>query len=245
MLKRHLTVANVLSCMALFVALSGVAYAATLGKNQVKAKNIAKEAVTTPKLKQGAVTSPEAPQRSGDQRRRSPTAPSTQRQARPTTRSRGKQDSAEERASPTNKIAAQAVTTGKLGNEAVTTGKLSASLARAAGQERHLRQRESAPNNTEAAKTVTANCPPGKRRSAAAPVSTAALLDDRPDRIESLRRRQRPAHRLVGLRAATPPRRRAEATGPSRPSRSAPNSRPHPPSRRDRGGSGHGGRLAK
>jgi hypothetical protein len=55
-LKRHLSVANVLSCLALFMAISGVAYAATLGKNSVKAKNIAKGAVTTPKLKNGAVT---------------------------------------------------------------------------------------------------------------------------------------------------------------------------------------------
>lgn len=57
-LKRHLSVANVLSCMALFVALSGVAYAATLGKNAVKTKNIAKGAVTTQKLRNGAVTTP-------------------------------------------------------------------------------------------------------------------------------------------------------------------------------------------
>lgn len=54
-LKKHLSFANVLSCLALFMALSGVAYAATLGKNSVKAKNIAKNAVTTPKLKNGAV----------------------------------------------------------------------------------------------------------------------------------------------------------------------------------------------
>ena len=54
MLKRHLTVANVLAAMALFVALSGVAYAATLGKNQVKAKNIATEAVTTAEARSGA-----------------------------------------------------------------------------------------------------------------------------------------------------------------------------------------------
>ncbi len=58
-LKKHLSVANVISCMALFVALSGAAVAAkaTLTKNQVKAKNIAKEAVTSPKLKKNAVIS--------------------------------------------------------------------------------------------------------------------------------------------------------------------------------------------
>ena len=55
-LRKHLTVANVLSCMALFIALSGVAYAATLGKNAVKTKNIANGAVTTAKLRNGGVT---------------------------------------------------------------------------------------------------------------------------------------------------------------------------------------------
>ena len=40
--KRHLTVANVLSCIALFVALSATAVAATkLSTGQVKAVNIA------------------------------------------------------------------------------------------------------------------------------------------------------------------------------------------------------------
>ena len=48
-LKRHLSVANVISCMALFVALSSVTYAATsLGNKSVKAQHIANGAVTTP-----------------------------------------------------------------------------------------------------------------------------------------------------------------------------------------------------
>lgn len=57
-LKRHLSVANVLSLVALFVALGGSAYAATkLGPGQVKAVNIATQAVTNPKIKTQAVTS--------------------------------------------------------------------------------------------------------------------------------------------------------------------------------------------
>lgn len=57
-LKRHLTVANVLSVTALFVALAGSAYAATkLGPGQVKAVNIANQAVSNPKIKTQAVTS--------------------------------------------------------------------------------------------------------------------------------------------------------------------------------------------
>ncbi len=56
-LSKHLTFANAISCVALFVALSGAAYAATtLGKKSVKTQNLANGAVTTNKLKGGAVT---------------------------------------------------------------------------------------------------------------------------------------------------------------------------------------------
>jgi hypothetical protein len=57
-LKRHLTVANVLSCTALFIALGGVTYAATLGNKSVKTKHLANGAVTAKKLRGGAVTTP-------------------------------------------------------------------------------------------------------------------------------------------------------------------------------------------
>jgi hypothetical protein len=58
MLKRHLTVANVLSLTAIFIALAGSAYAATkLGPGQVKEVNIASQAVSNPKIKTQAVTS--------------------------------------------------------------------------------------------------------------------------------------------------------------------------------------------
>jgi hypothetical protein len=57
-LNKHLTFANAISCIALFVALSGAAYAATttLGKKSVKTQNLANGAVTTLKLKGGSVT---------------------------------------------------------------------------------------------------------------------------------------------------------------------------------------------
>lgn len=56
-LKRHLTVANVLSLIAIFVALSATAVAATkLGPGQVKEVNIANEAVSNPKLKNLGIT---------------------------------------------------------------------------------------------------------------------------------------------------------------------------------------------
>lgn len=57
LIKRHLSVANVLSCAALFVALSGMAVAATnLGNKSVKARNLANGSVTTAKLRGGVVT---------------------------------------------------------------------------------------------------------------------------------------------------------------------------------------------
>jgi hypothetical protein len=57
LLRKHLTVANVLSGIALFVALSGAAYAATtLGKKSVKTRNLANGSVTALKLRRGAVT---------------------------------------------------------------------------------------------------------------------------------------------------------------------------------------------
>jgi hypothetical protein len=57
-MKRHLNPATVISCIALFVALSGAAMAAktTLSKNAVKTQNLANGAVTTAKLRNGAVT---------------------------------------------------------------------------------------------------------------------------------------------------------------------------------------------
>jgi hypothetical protein len=57
-LKRHLTVANVLSCTALFIALGGTAFAAArLNVGEVKAVNLAPQSVTQQKLHASAVTS--------------------------------------------------------------------------------------------------------------------------------------------------------------------------------------------
>jgi hypothetical protein len=58
-LSRHLTFANAISCIALFVALSGAAYAAktTLANKAVKTRNLANGSVNTLKLRSGAVTS--------------------------------------------------------------------------------------------------------------------------------------------------------------------------------------------
>lgn len=54
-MKPKLTFANVISCIALFVALGGLAVAAGLPKNSVGTKQLKKNAVTTVKIKNGAV----------------------------------------------------------------------------------------------------------------------------------------------------------------------------------------------
>jgi hypothetical protein len=57
LIQKHLSVANVLSCLALFVALSATAVAASnLGNKSVKTKNLANSVVTTAKLRNLAVT---------------------------------------------------------------------------------------------------------------------------------------------------------------------------------------------
>ncbi|HEY8083212.1 MAG TPA: hypothetical protein VIE64_06605 [Solirubrobacterales bacterium] len=57
-LRNKLTYSNVISSLALFAALGGVAVAAGLPKNSVGPKQLKTNAVTAIKLKKGAVTSP-------------------------------------------------------------------------------------------------------------------------------------------------------------------------------------------
>jgi hypothetical protein len=56
-LARHLTFANVMAATAVFLVLGGTSYAAAtkLGKSSVKGKNIAKNAITSPKVKDGSL----------------------------------------------------------------------------------------------------------------------------------------------------------------------------------------------
>lgn len=54
----RLTFANVVSVVALFIAIGGGAYAAGLAKNSVKSKQIAAKAVKTSELANNAVTNP-------------------------------------------------------------------------------------------------------------------------------------------------------------------------------------------
>src|SRR5438093_1138676 len=59
MIRRRLTFSNVVSFVALFVALSAGSYAAvTLPKNSVGPKQLKAKAVTTPKIRNSAVSAP-------------------------------------------------------------------------------------------------------------------------------------------------------------------------------------------
>jgi hypothetical protein len=57
-LRRHLTFANAMSLVAVFIALTAGAYAAGLGRNSVKSKQIKDGAVATQDLADAAVTGP-------------------------------------------------------------------------------------------------------------------------------------------------------------------------------------------
>lgn len=168
-LKKHLTVANVLSCMALFVALSGVAYAAnTLKKNQVKATNIAKEAVTSPKLKNGGVTASKLANGSVISVKLANGSVVNAKIANGaitaaklgsgavTAEKLGKE------AVTGAKIGPEAVTTGKIANEAISSGKISSGVwSQLLKNVTYVT--ETSINDSETTKSVTATCPTGKQ----------------------------------------------------------------------------------
>jgi hypothetical protein len=158
-LKRHLSVANVLSCIALFVALGGTAFAAMkLGPNQVKAVNIAKQAVTNAKIKRQAVTSGKI--KDGSVNALDIGAGQVTGEKIATGAVTGKKI-ARKAVSPRT-IAEEAVTGGKLANEAVTASKLSASLyAQLVRNVTYVNT--SSASNSEPNKTATASCPAGKQ----------------------------------------------------------------------------------
>jgi hypothetical protein len=167
-LKQHLSLANVLSCIALFVALSGVAVAAgKIGPNAVKAGNIVKEAVTNPKLKKEAVTSGKIKNlgiAANDLGTGSVINSKLAKKAVTNTKLGSEAVSAEKigKDAVTNaKLGAEAVSTGKLGNEAVTSSKISTSVwAQLLKNVTYVT--ETSVNDSETSKTVIATCPTGK-----------------------------------------------------------------------------------
>ena len=168
-LKRHLTVANVLSCLALFVALgSGAAFAATkLGTGQVKAKNIASQAVTNSKIKTQAVTSGKIKNlgiNAADLGTGSVTSAKLAKKA--VTESKLGTEAVvnskiAKKAVTESKLGAESVTTGKLGKESVSAEKVSASLYRQL-LKNVTYVTETSVNDSNTPKSVTATCPTGK-----------------------------------------------------------------------------------
>lgn len=158
-LKRHLSVANVLSCIALFVALGGTAFAAVkLAPGQVKAVNIARQAVTNAKLKTQAVTSGKIKDGGVNQRDLGSGQVTSEKIA--TGAVTGKKIG--KKAVSPRTIAEEAVTTGKLGNESVVASKISAALYAQLVKNVTYVNSESASNN-EIAKAAEAVCPTGKQ----------------------------------------------------------------------------------
>jgi hypothetical protein len=176
-LKKHLTPATVISCIALFVALSGSVYAAGLAKNSVKAKNIASNAVTTAKIKNGAVTAKKlgsssvigskiANESVGASKLADASVRSNALGGGVVTTGKLKDLSVTEGKLATNsvtkdKIGANAVETGKLAKESVTSEKLAAGfyaqLTKNVSYESKV-----GPTDSEDPKFSTAACPAGK-----------------------------------------------------------------------------------
>ncbi len=168
-LKQHLTFANVLSCMALFVALGGgVAVAAgKIGPNSVKATNIAKEAVTNPKLKKQAVTSGKI--KNGNVNAadlatgaviNSKLAKKAVTNAKLGNESVGTGKLAKKSVTEAT-LAAESVGTGKIDNEAITSAKVSSTVWRQL-LKNITYVTETSVNDTETSKSTTATCPVGK-----------------------------------------------------------------------------------
>jgi hypothetical protein len=148
----------VIACIALFVALSGAAVAAkTASKNSVKTASIASGAVTTAKLKNGAVTTPKLRNKAVTGAKIADATIGSGQLAGGSVRSGqlGGQVVTEP------KIKNGAVSEGKLASGSVSSSKLTSSflgqLVRNVTYVNKLTNEDS-----EDAKTVTAECPSGK-----------------------------------------------------------------------------------
>jgi hypothetical protein len=168
MLKRHLSVANVLSLTAIFIALAGSAYAATkLGPGQVKSVNLANLAVTNPKLGTQSVTSGKIKNlgiNAADLGKESVINSKLKKYA-VTNAKLGSESvwnrNLAKKAVTETKLAAEAVTNGKIRGEAVSAAKIATST-----WNQLLKNvtyvTETSVNDSEAEKFVTATCPAGK-----------------------------------------------------------------------------------
>jgi hypothetical protein len=170
-LSKHLTFANAISCIALFIALSGAAFAAkaTLGNKAVKTRNLANGSVTklklhrgavaTLKLRNGAVTGAKiAPGAVGSTQLADGGVRSVDLGGGVVTEGKLKNGAVTE-----NKLGVNAVSTGKIENGAVTSGKLATSFVGQLVKNVSYVTKTSLSNTTEKSKSVIAECPTGKQ----------------------------------------------------------------------------------
>jgi len=180
-LSKHLTFANVISCIALFLALSGAAFAAktTLGNKAVKTKNLANGSVTalklgngsvtTLKLKNGAVTGPKiGPGAVGSTALAGGSVRSAQLGGGVVTESKLKNGAVTESklfnsAVTNSKLGPNSVATGKIADGAVTSVKLAPSFLAQLVKGVSYVSKESTKNDDGNSKTIVAQCPAGKQ----------------------------------------------------------------------------------
>ncbi|HET8862260.1 MAG TPA: hypothetical protein VFM94_03320 [Solirubrobacterales bacterium] len=180
-MSRHLTFANAISCIALFVALSGAAYAAktTLGNKAVKTQNLANGSVntlklrsgsvTTLKLRNGAVTGPKiAPGAVGSTQIANGAVRSAALGGGVVTEGKLKNGAVTESklfnsAVTNSKIGPNAVATGKIQDGAVTSAKLASSFLTQLVKNVSYVSKESTKNDDGNSKSITAACPAGKQ----------------------------------------------------------------------------------
>lgn len=159
-LSRHLTPATVISCIALFIALSGAAFAAkaTLGNKAVKARNLANGSVTTPKLRNNAVTALKLRNGAVTGPKVGPGAVGASQIANGAVRSAALGGGVVTE----GKLKNGAVSGNKLANGAVSSGKLASSfLAQIVKNVTYVNATSA--EDSEESKTITANCPSGKQ----------------------------------------------------------------------------------
>lgn len=200
-LSKHLTFANAVSCIALFVALSGAAYAATttLGKKSVKTQNLANGAVTTLKLKGGSVTNLKlrngavtgnkiAPGTIGSSLLANGSVRSEQLGGGVVTQGKLKNGAVNGEklagsAVGSNQLAANAVSNGKIQDGAITSPKLAAAFLAQLVKNVSYVTATSPSNAEDKPKSITAQCPTGKQvtgggaRITGAEVTTVALIE--------------------------------------------------------------------
>lgn len=145
-LRKHLTFANVVSCVALFLALGGAAVAAKTAA-KVKTKDLANGVVTTPKLHNGAVTTPKLRNRSVISTKIAPGNVGTEQLADGAVRAK--------------QLGGQVVTEAKIKEGAVTSNKLAPNfLGQLVRNVSYVGK--ATETNATSPKSITADCPTGK-----------------------------------------------------------------------------------